>query len=399
MGKPDDGAARCIAIIPARGGSKGVPRKNLQSIGGIPLVARSILAARKGSRVDAVYVSTDDAEIADVATRYGAEVIRRPADISGDTASSEAALLHGLDVLREKGIRPEILVFLQCTSPLTTSEAIDAVVGGLDDSHYAVALSVAEDHGFLWGVDERGEGFGLNHDASKPRARRQDLPPQYRETGAVYAMRVPSFIEKGVRFCGAVKPVVLDLPTVEIDALDDLRVIEALLAAREDTGRKRQPPPSGIRALVTDFDGVHTDDCVYVDENGRESVRCSRSDGMGIELLKRAGIEVLILSKETNPVVTARAKKLNIPVIQGCNNKKTALCNWLAERGMTGNDIAYIGNDINDLECLAIAGWSCCPADAHPEVHTLVHYRTKAAGGKGSLRELCEMLLLRGCNG
>lgn len=391
---PDaNNTARCIAIIPARGGSKGIPRKNVRLVGGVPLVGRSVLAACASTRLDAVYVSTDDAEIAAVARRYGAQVIDRPAEIAHDTASSEAALLHGLNTLEAQGIRPDVLVFLQCTSPFTTPEAIDKLVAALDDPRIAAALSVAEDHGFLWGLDTGGAGYGLNHDAAKPRVRRQDLPPQYRETGAIYAMRVPDFLRSGNRFCGAVKPVPLDLPVVEIDTLDDLRVIEALLTPAAPADRTQELPPPGIKALITDFDGVHTDDCVYVDENGRESVRCSRADGMGVELLKKAGVEVLILSKEANPVVTARAKKLGVGVIQQCEDKKTALQAWLGQRGLRAEEVAYMGNDINDIECMQLVGWSCCPADAQAAVTAIARYTTCEAGGVGAIRTASTMLL------
>jgi len=104
-------------------------------------------------------------------------------------------------------------------------------------------------------------------------------------------------------------------------------------------------------------------------------------------------MKMLILSSERNPVVAARARKLEIPVIQGCGEKKAALEFWLAEQGLEAKDIAYIGNDSNDLECMRLAGWSCCPADACLEVQAVAGYRTQAPGGRGALREIAEMLL------
>jgi N-acylneuraminate cytidylyltransferase len=387
-----DGVARVVAVIPARGGSKGVPAKNLRLVGGLPLVARSVLAARRATRVDAVYVSTDDAAIAAVACRYGAEVIDRPADISGDTASSEAALLHALDVLKAAGGEPDVLVFLQCTSPFTRADEIDRCVAALDADGVAAALAVAPDHGFLWTLGPDGLGAGVNHDAHEPRQRRQDLPPQFRETGSVYAMRVPAFRTVGRRFCGPVGLVPIESPPVEIDSEADLALCEAL-ARGEDKGEATSGPPAGLKALVMDFDGVHTDDRVYVGDDGREAVACSRGDGLGLGLLKAGGFKLLILSKERNPVVTARGEKLGIEVRQGCDDKLPAFDAWLAENGLSRDEAAYIGNDVNDLACLAAAGWSLAPADAHAAVLKAVDYVTKAEGGRGALREVAEMLL------
>ena len=136
---------RCVAVIPARGGSKGVPRKNVRPLGGSPLVARTIAAARAARLVDAVYVSTDDAEVAAASRAAGAEVIDRPAEISGDDASSESALLHALEMIEAEGDPVGALVFLQCTSPFTTPEEIDACAAAIIRDGAACAFSAAPD--------------------------------------------------------------------------------------------------------------------------------------------------------------------------------------------------------------------------------------------------------------
>ena len=147
-----------------------------------------------------------------------------------------------------------------------------------------------------------------------------------------------------------------------------------------------------VKVLVTDFDGVHTDNSVYMDESGREAVRCSRADGQGVDLLRDLGIPVLILSREPNPVVAARAAKLRVEVIHDCKDKLGTLRNWLADRGVDLSDIAYVGNDVNDLKCLEAAGISFVPADGHPDV---LHagLRLQARGGHGAVREVCDLLL------
>ena len=148
-----------------------------------------------------------------------------------------------------------------------------------------------------------------------------------------------------------------------------------------------------VKAVVMDFDGVHTDNLVYVDENGIESVRCSRSDGMGIAALREAGFKLLILSKERNPVVSRRGEKLNVEVIQGCDDKLEALKIWLALHNISSQQCIYVGNDINDLECLQFVGISVSPSDAHESVGHAVTWRLSNSGGRGAIREMSDVLI------
>jgi CMP-N-acetylneuraminic acid synthetase len=225
--------ALAVAVILARGGSKGIPGKNLLKLGGIPLLARAVLAARGAGRIKQVYVSSDDEGILSVAAEYGGLPVRRPADLAGDTSPSELALLHALTFMRTTAVDPDILVFLQCTSPFTSSSDVDCLVAALDESVFQSALTVIEDHSFLWAKDDRGEAVGINHDPAKPRAMRQQLPPQYRESGAGYAMRVGAFERSGNRFCPPVALVQTSHPPLEIDTLADLKFAETLLERRE----------------------------------------------------------------------------------------------------------------------------------------------------------------------
>jgi len=158
-------------VILARGGSKGVPGKNLRAVGGLSLVARAVRAGRAAPSVTAVHVSTDDAAIAAEARRFGAEVIDRPTGISGDGASSESGWLHALEVIAGQGLPVDRLVFLQCTSPFTTGADIEACLAAMEEQAAACALSVIEDHSFLWSLDAEGRGRGTNHDERQPRQR------------------------------------------------------------------------------------------------------------------------------------------------------------------------------------------------------------------------------------
>ncbi|MFN3260069.1 MAG: cytidylyltransferase domain-containing protein [Pikeienuella sp.] len=384
---------RTAAIILARGGSKGVPGKNLRPVGGVSLVGRSVRAARGAEGVDAVFVSTDDEAIAAEARRFGAVAIARPAEISGDAASSESGWLHALEVIRAGGAAPEALVFLQCTSPFTTPADIDGCLAAMAASGAECALAVRPDHGFLWTIGEGGLGHGVNHDETKPRQRRQDLPPQYVETGAVYAVRTAAFEAARSRFCGRVALHVTDHPPVEIDSFADLALCERIAAA---PGAREAPPERlrVIRAVVMDFDGVHTDDRVTTDQNGVESVRSSRGDGLGLSRLREAGRwRLMILSKERNPVVARRAEKLGIEALQGIDDKVVALGAWLAAAGIGWEETLFVGNDVNDLPAMRRAGLSACPADSWPAVLAEADWVLPLPGGRGALRVMAEALL------
>lgn len=221
-------AIKTVAVIPARGGSRGVPGKNLRPVGGVPLLARSIRAAQAAAQVDAVAVSSDDAALLELARREGAIAIPRPAELATDTASSEAALLHALQWWQTQHGAAEVLVFLQCTSPFTRAEQIDQVVEALHHSDAAMAFSAMPWHGFLWSRDAEGWGVGVNHDADQPRQRRQDLPPCWLETGAIYAIRTAPFLAAGHRFVTPRLPVPLESWAPEIDTPHDLAICERL---------------------------------------------------------------------------------------------------------------------------------------------------------------------------
>jgi N-acylneuraminate cytidylyltransferase len=382
MGNP-----RVVAVVPARGGSKGVPGKNLRRVAGRSLVQRAVDACVAAAAIDATYVSTDDAGIAEAARVAGAKVIERPADLSGDTASSESALLHALDQLAADGAEPEIVVFVQCTSPFIApadlDRAVGMVAGGQADSVFAAVAT----YEFLWWSGPDGQASGINHDAAY-RPRRQDREPHFRETGAFYVMSVAGFRTARHRFFGRTAVVeVPELTAVEIDNEHDLTLASALAAAIDPRVRV------DVDVVVTDFDGVHTDDSATVDEDGYEAVRVSRADGLGVERLRKAGVPILILSKETNRVVRARATKLQVDVLHGIDGKAEVVLDWLSRQGVAPERAAYLGNDINDLGPMELVGWPVAVADAHPVVRRAARLVLSHSGGHGAVRELCDLVL------
>lgn len=382
-----------LALIPARGGSKGIPHKNIRLVAGKPLVAWTIEAARNARHPLRVVVSTDSPEIREVARAFGAEVIDRPAEISGDHVSSEIALLHALDFLSAaEGYRPDLVVFLQCTSPLTLPEDIDGTIDTLLREEADSALAVTRFHGFLWRMDESGDAVGINHD-KRIRLRRQDREEQFLETGAVYAMRTAGFLKAKHRFFGRTACYVMPASRVlEIDEPDDLERADVLL--RQRGARSVVSFAAHVEGLALDFDGVFTDNRVYVSGDGTELVVCHRGDGLGLAELRARGVPIVVISSESNPVVRVRTQKLGLECIQVSGDKAEALRRWAAENHRNLNNVVYIGNDINDIPCLKLAGFPVVPADAHPAVKPYARFVLRQSGGWGAIREMCDLIIL-----
>ncbi|MFF6993595.1 cytidylyltransferase domain-containing protein [Streptomyces sp. NPDC008313] len=416
MSPPEAGAAasvrRVLAVIPARGGSKGVPAKNLAPVGGVPLVARAVRECRASRLVTDVVVSTDDTAIAAVAREAGAEVVLRPAAIAGDTATSEAAVLHAMDAHEAlHGARVDVVLLVQCTSPFLVREDIDGVAAAVAEDGADTALTAAPFHGFVWrdatedpaaetgpagacatAVDATG-GHGVNHDKSF-RPRRQDRPQDLLETGAAYAMDAEGLRTHRHRFFGRTELVRTDPARVlEIDDPHDLARARALAPLLDAHRPGSLPTADDIDAVVLDFDGTQTDDRVLIDSDGREFVSVHRGDGLGIAALRRSGLALLILSTEANPVVAARARKLRLPVLHGIDRKDLALKQWCEEQGIAPERVLYVGNDVNDLPCFALVGWPVAVASAHDVVRGAARAVTTVPGGDGAIREIASWIL------
>ena len=389
-----------VAVIPARGGSKGVPGKNLKRVGGVSLVARAVASALASRLIDRVIVSTDDAGIAAAAEAAGAETMSRSVVLSGDTASSESVLLDVLDRLdrvdevneqpsEQSSEQPDVLVFLQATSPFIDPDDLDSAIARVLEGSEDVVFSAVETYAFLWKQGDDG-ATGVNHDHSF-RPRRQDREPHFQETGAFYVMNAAGFRAAEFRFFGTVGIAHVDPRTsIEIDTVDELEIANAIAPTLT---MFRGEYAIDVDAVVTDFDGVHTDDKVIVSGDGTESVSAHRGDGMGVRMLRERGIPVLILSTEVNPVVTARANKLQVEVLQGIRDKTIALTEWARAQGIPLNRIAYLGNDVNDLGALGIVGWPIAVASAVPDVLGAARIILTANGGNGAVRELADRVL------
>jgi N-acylneuraminate cytidylyltransferase len=220
-----------LGIIPARGGSKGVPRKNVLPLGGKPLIAWTVEAAIACATVTRVIVSTDDDEIAEAGKAAGAEVILRPAELAADTTPTEPAMLHVLDILRaNEGYEPDAVALLQCTSPLRGADIMDEGVRVLLDSGCDAVMTVTPiQHWYLAGQFGEDGLFAAEYEyAGRPRS--QDMPHKYRENGALYVTRTEAFRRFGNRLGGEVRVLIMDpVRSLDIDTWDDFRLVEEVL--------------------------------------------------------------------------------------------------------------------------------------------------------------------------
>ena len=398
-----------LAVIPARGGSKGIPRKNIKTFAGYPLIAYSIAAGLQSELTTRVIVSTDDEEIAEVARKWGAQTpFLRPAEFAADNTLDLPVFQHALTWLKEhEGYVPEIVLQLRPTSPARPTTLLDDAIRLLMDHPEADSVRgvvpADENPHKMWRVDPE---TGLMHGLLKVEgidepynAPRQKLPPVYWQTGHIDAIRPERTFMAGDSMSGKnILPLFLDPKfTIDIDTPFDWVRYEWLVSHAELDmvwpGKRRRGLPKEVKLVVFDFDGVMTNDCVILDQNGIESVRCSRADGYGIRMMHEKEIKMVVLSSERNPVVIQRCKKLGLDCIHGVLKKKDILENYLKENEIDPDKVVYIGNDVNDLPCFPLVGCAVTPADANPKVRNEADFVLIHKGGEGAVRELCEMIL------
>lgn len=404
-----------LAVVQARGGSKGLPGKNLRLLGRHPLVAYSIASGLAAKTVTRVIVSTDDEEIAEVGTQYGAEVpFLRPQELAEDHSPDFPLFEHALNWLEtHEGYRPDVVVQLRPTTPLRPRGLIDTAVAALQEDAAADCVrgvAPPNQNPFkMWRLND--DGYLLPLTASEFHEPfnmpRQHLPSTLWQTGHIDAIRYKTIVEKKSLTGDKVRPVLIDASyCFDIDSARDLELSNWVLSQNnldldlprsmtQGRGRGPRPWPKQIDFVVFDFDGVFTDNRVWVSEAGEESVVCNRSDGLGISQLLSAGVPVIVLSTEVNPVVTERCKKLGLECRQGETNKGTALDSLVRERGIEMKNVVYVGNDVNDLDCLRLAGYAVVVADAHQDVLAAADLTLQSRGGHGAVRELCDLILQR----
>jgi YrbI family 3-deoxy-D-manno-octulosonate 8-phosphate phosphatase len=405
MSKPE-----VLALIPARGGSKGIPRKNIRTFAGFPLIAYSIAAALQAKTVTRLVVTTDDEEIAEVARNFGAEVpFLRPAELAQDRTTDLPVFQHALQWLSEHdSYHPDVVVHLRPTTPIRPPHLVDRSVEILlahPEADSVRGITPAHQNPFkMYVMQDKNKPIyplasvpGIDEPYNSPR---QILPVAYAHTGLIDTIRPKTLLELNSMSGRTILPILFD-PQYEAD-LDTLQdwenAQERVLQAPPEMvwpGERRRRMPETIRLIVLDFDGVLTDNRVWVDQEGREMVAANRSDSMGINLLRRFGVETMVISTETNPVVAARCRKMNIEWIQGENDKAAAIKKVLRDRNIDAGEVIFVGNDVNDLPCFPIVGWSVAVADAMPEVLRQADHVLTRTGGHAAVRELCDLVMAK----
>jgi YrbI family 3-deoxy-D-manno-octulosonate 8-phosphate phosphatase len=399
-----------LALIPARGGSKGIPRKNIHLFAGHPLIAWSIAAAKQSELVTRLIVSTDDEEIAAIAREYGAQTpFLRPTELAQDTSTDLPVFEQALKWLEEvESYRPKVVVQLRPTSPMRPRGMVDCAIRILldhDDADCVRGVVPAKQNPFkMWRFNGEGRPLhpllGVDGIREPYNAPRQVLPPVYWQTGHIDAIRVSTISQKHSLTGDTIYPLVIDPRyTVDIDTLEDWAKYEAIVYSGGlqvvSPGKGPRLPPSEIKLIIFDFDGVVTDNLVLTDEEGKEIIAASRSDSMHIDTLRQKGVETMILSTEPNPVVAARAKKIGVEAIHGVGieHKGQVMRDVLRKKAIKAENVIFVGNDLNDLTCFEIAGWAVAVADAYPEVLRAADFVLSRKGGHGAMRELCEIVL------
>ncbi len=378
-----------IAFIPARCGSKSVKLKNIKNFCGKPLIYWTLKALQDAKKVEKIFVATDCKEISDTVKSFNlnkVNIYNRNKENAQDESSTESVMT---EFIRNNNINGEnTFILAQATSPLTQSADFDKALEKYETEDTDSLLSCVRIKRFFWNEN----GTPLNYDF-KNRPRRQEFKGTLVENGAFYINKVKNIIKYNNRLSGKIGFYIMpEYSFIEIDEESDWLSAENLM--------KRYIPKKvnkkNIKLFLTDVDGVLTDAGMYYSENGDELKKFNTKDGMGFKLLKEAGIKTGIITSENREINKNRAKKLNLDYIfQGTKDKLSVVKKLCGEININLNQVAYIGDDINDYELLSNAGLSACPNDANDKIKDIYGIIIlKNEGGKGAVREFIESYII-----
>lgn len=384
-----------VAFIPVRGGSKSIPLKNIKPICGKPLVYWAVKAACKCKYIDVVYVATDSDRIKETVESFKtgeevftkAQVIGRSEESASDTASTEFAMLEFASNYEFDNI-----VLVQATSPMLTAADLDGGFELFYSEGTDSVLSVVRQYRFLWCKDKEGNVSPVNYDVFH-RPRRQEFDGYLMENGAFYISSKDDLIKYKNRVSGNIKAYEMcEDSAFEIDEPSDWIIIEALMRKNGLVEEQKNIPE--IKMFLTDCDGCLTDGGMYYSEHGDELKKFNTRDGMGFALLRAKGIVTGIITSESVELNRRRAEKLKLDVLEaGCKDKVAVVKRLCEQYGVRLKNVAYVGDDINDMEVIKMVGYGCTPADAIPQVKAIADCVTKARGGEGVIREIVEFIV------
>lgn len=381
---------KTVAFIPVRGGSKSIPLKNIKLMAGKPLVQWTIEAALQCNQIERVYVSTDSHEIREVIENMNFDkvsVIFRSKETATDTAPSESALIEFA-----MNYDFENIVFIQATSPMLTGDDLDHGLEKFYTEQYDSLISVVRQKRFIW-QEEGNTVVPVNYDFMR-RPRRQDFQGYLVENGAFYITKKDLLLKNKCRISGQIGCYEMPEETYyEIDELADWTIVESLLSRRSENSPLDRKL-SKVQMLITDCDGVLTDGGMYYSERGDELKKFNTKDGMGLKLLQDNGIITAIITGEDVQIVRNRAKKMQVnEVFCGIKNKKVTLEKLLEKYNLSHDQVAYIGDDLNDLEIMQSVGVSFSVPDGMESVKKIADYVTTRKGGDGAVREVADLIL------
>ncbi|APZ48119.1 cytidyltransferase [Polaribacter reichenbachii] len=382
---------KSVAIIPLRAGSKGIPGKNKKRILGRPMY-QWCLSEAIFSNLDEVYVFTDDLEIIDQVNKEyqwsnKVKTILRSDENASDTSSTEDAMVEFSEKIDWNYTH---ICLLQATSPLTTATDINNVIAKFSNPEVDAALTVVNTKRFIWDKNANS----INYNYSK-RPRRQDFEGLRIENGAVYVCTKKQFQTSKNRLGGKIEIVEMNEDTLtEIDEVSDLIIMEKLLLNRLSVFKKEL---NKIKLLVLDVDGVFTPGTVGVSNDGELFKTFSLRDGMGLDLLQKSGVKVIVMTSENSKIVASRMGKLNLELFMGVKDKYSRLNHYLNETKINRNEVAYVGDDVNDLVNICSVGWSFTPFNAIAKVKEHSDINLINQGGDKAIREVSDFIINYNC--
>lgn len=379
-----------IAFVPIRSGSKSIPDKNIKPLCGQPLIYWCLKALEESEAIHQVVVALDSAKYQQVIEGFGFKKVScywRDAQNAADTSSTESVMLEYLT--KHALTEDDFFILVQATSPFTRAKDFDAAINQLKQENADSLLSCVQTKRFFWNKTGTPVNYDFQH-----RPRRQDFAGMLMENGAFYINKVCNILRDKNRLSGKIS--VYEMPeytATEIDEEADWIVAENLMRRYAQD----RAPAQRIKLFLTDVDGTLTDAGMYYDQSGNELKKFNTHDGKGLELLRKAGIKVGILTSENTEIVTRRAKKLKVDYLyQGVEHAgklqmATKICQ---QEGISLNQVAYIGDDINCKELLLAAGLSAIPANATAAMQDIPNaIRLTKKGGDGAVREFVDLIL------